>query len=125
MELTKESVLEALGNMSVMEIIALTKQLEEKWGVKALPPPATFTERQEKVPDGVVQTEFTVMITSVPSDKKMAVIKAIRDLTGLGLKESKELAESAPKLVKENLSAEDAESLRARLIEAGAVVEIK
>lgn len=124
MEVTKESVIEALGNMTVLEIIALTKQLEEQWDVKAVP--QVVSKLPEKEPEkSVAQTEFTVMIVSFPADKKMAVIKAVRDLTGFGLKESKELAEASPKAIKENVSADEAESIKAKLVEAGAVVELK
>lgn len=120
---TQEDVLRALGNMSVMQLIALTKELEEKWGVKAEPPTVQLKQpEQEKKEE---KTEFDVHLASVPADKKMAVIKVVRELTGLGLKESKDLVESAPKLLKEAVSAADADELKRKLTEAGAVIEVK
>ena len=121
---TQEDVVKALGSLSVLEVIALTKQLELQWGVKAEPQmversPDTQTEKQDS------QTEFNVILASVPVDKKMAVIKLVRELTLLGLKESKELVEAAPKMLKEGVSQADAEELKRRLTEAGAVVELK
>ena len=121
---TQEDVLRALGNMSVMQLIALTKELEEKWGVKAEPPTVQRQPDQNDAPK-VEQTEFNVTLASVSADKKMAVIKVVRELTGLGLKESKELVEAAPKLVKEGVSAADADELKRKLTEAGAVIEVK
>lgn len=121
--ISKEEALKALDTMTVLEIIALTKQLEQQWGVKAVPAPVKV---QEKKPEVQVQTEFTVKLISVPSDKKMAVIKLVREIvTGLGLKESKELVEAAPKNIKEGVDAAEAESLRIKLTEAGAVIEVK
>ena len=121
---TQEDVLRALGNMSVMQLIALTKELEEKWGVKAEPPTVQRQPDQNDAPK-VEQTELNVTLASVSADKKMAVIKVVRELTGLGLKESKELVEAAPKLVKEGVSAADADELKRKLTEAGAVIEVK
>ncbi|MGE4234650.1 MAG: 50S ribosomal protein L7/L12 [Bacteriovoracia bacterium] len=121
---TQEDVIKALGNMSVMQIIALTKELEKKWGVKAEPPPVQFQQDAPKE-QTAEQTEFNVTLASVPAEKKMAVIKVVRELTGLGLKESKELVEAAPKLIKESVSSADAEELKRKLTEAGAVVEVK
>lgn len=121
---TKEDVVNALGNLSVMELIALTRQLEAQWGVKA-EPPVVQVERQEVKDEKATQTEFTVILASVPADKKMAVIKVVRELTGLGLKESKELVESAPKPVKELIMASEADELKTKLTAAGAVVEVK
>jgi large subunit ribosomal protein L7/L12 len=125
METTAEDVIKALGNMSVMQIIALTKELEEKWGVKAEPPVVQVQQQNTPEKPGVEQTEFNVLLAVCPADKKMAVIKIVREVTGLGLKESKELVEAAPKLVKESVSAADADELKRKLTEAGAVVEVK
>jgi len=125
MSLTNEEVAQWLGNQSVMTILALTKELEEKWGVEAKP---QFTQVQpdqpnrEQVP---TKDEFDVVLASVPTEKKMNVIKAIRECLGLGLKESKELAESAPKTIKEGVSKMEADELVAKLTDAGAVVEAK
>jgi large subunit ribosomal protein L7/L12 len=108
-----------------MQIVELTKTLEDKWGVKAAPVavagaagPAAATEA------AVEQTEFTVVLKSF-GDKKIQVIKAVREMTGLGLKEAKELVEGAPKDVKADVSKADAEEMAAKLKEAGAEVEIK
>lgn len=122
---TLEEVVDWLGNLSVMQIIGLTKELEQKWNVKAEPPPVVFQPGQQSNEPKVEQTEFTVTLASVPADKKMSVIKLVRELTLLGLKESKELVEAAPKMIKEGVSKEEAETLKAKLIEAGAVVEVK
>ena len=96
---TMEEVVQALGNMSVMQVIALTKELEEKWGVKAEPPTVQVEPKQNEKQEAA-KDEFNVTLASVPADKKMSVIKVVREVLGLGLKESKELAESAPKLIK-------------------------
>jgi large subunit ribosomal protein L7/L12 len=119
---TKEDVVAALGNLTVLQIIALTKQLEEQWGVKAEPQ----VVEQQKLPEQIVaKTEFNVWLMPVSADKKMPVIKAVRDLFGIGLKESKDMVEAAPKMVKEAISPEEAETLKTRLTEAGAVVELR
>jgi large subunit ribosomal protein L7/L12 len=125
-DITNDDVANFLGNMSVMQVIALTKELEQKWGVKAEPPVVQVQTQQQK-PDtqAVAQTEFNVVLTQVPADKKMAVLKMVRELTGLGLKESKEVVEGCPKVIKESVSKEDAESYRAKLVEAGGIVEVK
>jgi large subunit ribosomal protein L7/L12 len=125
MTITNDDVVKALGEMSVMQVIALTKELEQKWGVKAEPPTVQVQPKQGPENQAVVKEEWNVILTSVPNDKKMAVIKSIRELLGLGLKESKELAEAAPKMVKEGVSKADADDLLAKLTAAGAVVEVK
>lgn len=126
MTITNEDVVNALSSMSVMEVIALTRELEEKWGVKAEPPPAVVQPgqqtQQEQAP---AKDEFDVVLASVPADKKMAVIKIVRELTLLGLKESKELVEAAPKVLKDGVSKSDADEYKRKLEEAGAVVEVK
>ena len=122
--LKKETVIEAIGNMSVMELIALTKRLEEEWGVKAEPlaQVQTFVPKEE---NKVAQTEFNVMLMSYPPDKKMGTIKTLKEMLGLPLKEAKELAEKAPVMIKEGVSTEDAQLYKTKLEEAGAVMEIK
>lgn len=124
MTITNDDVINALGNMKVTDLIALTKELEEKWGVKAEPQvqQVALTAPVETAP---VQTEFAVVLVSVPADKKMTVIKLVRDLTGQGLMESKALVEGAPKSVKEGVSKDEAEDLKTKLMAAGAVVELK
>ena len=123
-KLTVNDVVEKLGSLTVMELIALTRQLEEQWGVKA-EPQVQAVEQTTQTETQSAQTEFTVVLVSVPADKKMAVVKLVRELTGLGLMESKTLVESAPKNVKESVSKEDAEDLKGKLTAAGAVIEVK
>lgn len=120
---TMEEVVDAMNNMSVMQLIALTKELEQKWGVEAKP--QAVEVRQQREVEQVTKDEFNVVLASVPADKKMSVIKVIREVLGLGLKESKELAEAAPKLVKEGVSKIEADDLVAKLTAAGAVMEVK
>lgn len=119
---TKEDVVAALGNLTIPQLVALTKQLEEQWGVKAEPQ----VVEQQNLPEQVVaKTEFNVVLMPVSADKKMPVIKAVRDLFGIGLKESKDAVEAAPKVLKEGCSPEEAETLKARLTEAGGIVELR
>ncbi|MBK8186825.1 MAG: 50S ribosomal protein L7/L12 [Cellvibrio sp.] len=122
MSLTKEDIINAIAELSVKEVVELISAMEEKFGVSA----AAATVAVAAGPAAAVeeQTEFTVMLSSV-GDKKVNVIKAVRELTGLGLKEAKDLVEAAPKAVKEAVSKADAEAAKAKLEEAGAVVEIK
>lgn len=122
-DVTKEQVIDYLSNLPVMEIAALVKELEDKWGVSAAAPvavgPAVVEEKKEE------QTEFDVIMKSFGA-KKINVIKAIRALMpGLGLKEAKTLVESAPTPVKEGVSKEEAEEVAKSLKDAGADVEIK
>lgn len=124
MSITNEDVARALGNMSVMELISVTKELEKRWGVEAKPAPVQVQQQQPDTQSNVKE-EWNVVLASVPADKKMAVIKAVREVMGLGLKESKDLVESAPKMVKEAVSKADADDLNAKLTAAGAVVEVK
>jgi large subunit ribosomal protein L7/L12 len=120
---TKDDVIEFVSNMSVLDLSELVKELEEKFGVSAAMPVAA-------APSGVSapveeeQTEFDVMLSEV-GDKKIQVIKAIRAITALGLKEAKGLVDEAPKPVKEGVSKEEAEDIKKQLEEAGATVEVK
>lgn len=122
MSLTKEDIINAIAEMSVKDVVELITAMEEKFGVTA----AVGVAVAAAGPAAAVeeQTEFTVMLSSV-GDKKVNVIKAVRELTGLGLKEAKDLVESAPKAVKEGVSKADAEAAKAKLEEAGALVEVK
>jgi len=123
MATTKEDVLEFISNMSVLELSELVKEFEEKFGVSAQPTvvaggaAAGGAAAEEK-------TEFDVVLTGA-GDKKINVIKAVRGLTGLGLKEAKEAVEGVPTTVKEGVSKEDAEEAKKTLEEAGASVEVK
>ena len=121
-----EKIVEDLSNLSVLEASELSKLLEEKWGVSAAAPVAVAS------PDGASgaaevaeeKTEFTVVLTSA-GEKKINVIKEVRTITGLGLKEAKDLVEGAPQNVKEGANKDDAEKFKKQLEEAGASVELK
>ena len=125
-DITKDQVVEWLSNQTVLEIAGFVKELEEKWGVSAVAPVAVApapgaaagaAEAEEK-------TEFDVVLTAM-GDKKINVIKAVREITGLGLQDAKAMVEGAPKAVKEGASKEDAEEVKKKLEEAGAKVELK
>lgn len=122
---TQEEILESIANMTIMEISDLVKAMEEKFGVSAAAPVAVAAAGAAAAPAEEEKTEFDVILAAVPADKKIAAIKAVREITGLGLKEAKELVESAPKAIKEGASKEDADALKAKLEAAGAQVEIK
>jgi len=126
-DLSKEQVVDFLSKLSVMDIAALTKELEDKWGVKAAPV-AVAAAAAPAAGGGAAaaaeQTEFTVVLKEAGA-KKIEVIKAVRELTQLGLKEAKDLVDGAPKSVKEGVSKADAETFKKKLEEAGAKVEIK
>lgn len=115
-------VVNALSNMTVMELCALTHTLEDKWGVKATAPAAPIGTVQPEPLPVETQSEFKVVLTGFPPDKKMTILKLVREVTGLGLKEAKDFVESVPKTVKSELSKTDAEELSTRLKEAGAEV---
>ncbi len=128
MAVTKEEVIEFISNMTVLELSEFIKELEDKFGVSAAAPVAAVAAA---VPGAAAEaapaeekTEFDVILTGI-SGNKIQVIKEVRAITNLGLKEAKELVESAPKPVKEGVSKEEAEELKKRLEEAGATVEIK
>ena len=124
MAISKEDILEAVGSMTVMELNDLVKAFEEKFGVSA----ASFAGAGQAAagPAAPVeeQTEFTVMLMGA-GEKKVEVIKVVRAVTGLGLKEAKDLVDGAPKPVKESISKADAEALKKQLEDAGAKVEMK
>lgn len=122
MSITKDQILEAFAEMSVMEVVELIEAMEEKFGVSAAA--AVVAGGADAGAAAEEQTEFTVMMTNHGANK-VAVIKALRGATGLGLKEAKAMAESAPVAVKEAISKEEAEALKAELEAAGAEVEIK
>lgn len=125
-EVTRDQVVDFLSQMPVIELAGLIKTLEDKWGVKAAPaivagavgPAPVVEEKKEE------QTEFDVVLAAAGANK-IQVIKAIREITGLGLKEAKDLVEAAPKNVKEQVSKADAEEMKKKLTEAGATVELK
>ena len=126
-DVTRDQVVDFLSQMPVIELAGLIKTLEDKWGVKAAPvavagavgpAPAAVEEKKEE------KTEFDVVLANAGANK-IQVIKAIREITGLGLKEAKDLVEAAPKTVKEAVSKADAEEMKKKLAEAGATVELK
>ena len=126
MTAARAEIREALGKMPVLELVELIKELEEEWGVSAaaavVAGPAAGPAEEEAAEEE--QTEFTVMLQGF-GESKVKVIKALRSLTTLGLKEAKDLVESAPAAVSEGISKEDADKFRTTLEEAGATVEIK
>ena len=117
-------LVDELSNLTVLEAAELAKLLEEKWGVSAAAAVAVAAAPGAAAPVAEEQTEFTVMLTAA-GDKKIEVIKEVRAITGLGLKEAKDLVEAAPKPIKTGLAKADAEKLKAELDAAGAKVEIK
>ena len=121
-----QKLAEELSGLTVLEAAELSKLLEEKWGVSAAAPVAAAAAPAAAAAAAPVeeQTEFTVMLTAI-GDKKINVIKEVRTITGLGLKEAKDLVEAAPKPVKEGVSKDDAAKLKAQLEKAGAKVELK
>src|SRR6056297_3196941 len=121
MAVTKDDILEAISNMSVMEVVELISDMEEKFGVSAAAAVAAAPAAGggEGAAAAEEQTEFDVVMSSFGSNK-VSVIKATRELTGLGLKEAKELVEGAPSTIKEGVEKEEAESMKAKLEEAGA-----
>ncbi|MBC2750763.1 MAG: 50S ribosomal protein L7/L12 [Desulfobacteraceae bacterium] len=124
--MTKDDVIEFIANMSVLDLSELVKELEEKFGVSAAAPVAMMAGMPAAGDAGAAEekTEFDVVMTAF-GDKKIQVIKEVRAITGLGLKEAKELVESVPKAVKEGVAKDEAEKIKAQLEEAGAQVEIK
>ena len=126
-KMTKDELVNAIAELTVLELSELVKAIEEKFGVKAAAPavavaaaaaPAAGAAAEEK-------DEFNVVLTAVDAAKKIGVIKVVREITGLGLKEAKDLVEGAPKAVKENVAKAEAEELKKKLTEAGGTVELK
>jgi large subunit ribosomal protein L7/L12 len=126
MAASKEEILDAISNMTVMEIVDLVKMMEDKFGVTAAAPVAMAAAAgpAAAAPVAEEQTEFTVTMTSFGANK-VGVIKVIREITGLGLKEAKDLVEGVPSLVKESIPKADADGIKKKLEEAGAAAEIK
>ena len=126
MAVAKEEILETIANMTVMEVVELVEAMEEKFGVSAAAAVAAAPAAAAGGAEAAVEekTEFDVVMSSFGSNK-VSVIKAVRGITGLGLKEAKELVESAPSTIKEAASKDDAETMKKQLEEAGASVELK
>ena len=121
-----ESILESIEKLTLLEAAELVKAMEEKFGVSAAAPVAVAAApAAAAAPAEDADAEVSVILASVPADKKIAVLKEVRTLTGLGLKEAKDLVEAAPKAVKENIKKDEAAAIKKTLEEAGAVVEIK
>jgi large subunit ribosomal protein L7/L12 len=119
-----EKIVEELSKLTVLEAAELAKQLEEKWGVSAAAAVAVAAAPGAAAAPAEEKTEFTVVLASA-GEKKVEVIKEVRAITGLGLKEAKDLVEGAPKTVKEGVSKDDAGKIKAQLEKAGAKVELK
>ena len=119
-----EKLVEELSTLTVLEAANLSKMLEEKWGVSAAAPVAVAAAAGAAAAPAEVKDEFSVVLTAA-GDKKINVIKAVREITGLGLKEAKDLVECAPKSVKDGVPKADAEKLKAKLEAEGAKVELK
>ena len=127
--LGKDEILDAISNMTVLELSDLVKAVEDKFGVTAAAPVAVAAAAPAAGGDGAAapaeeQTEFDAVLTEVGANK-ILVIKAVRELTGLGLKEAKDLVDAAPKAVKEGVTKEEAEQVKEKLAEAGATTEVR
>jgi large subunit ribosomal protein L7/L12 len=127
-DVTKEQVVDFLSQMSVLDLAGLTKELEDKWGVKAAPvamaaAPGGAAAGGAAAP-AAEQTEFTVTLLEAGGNK-IGVIKAVREVTNLGLKEAKDMVDGAPKIVKDGVSKADAETIKKKLVDAGAKVDVK
>jgi large subunit ribosomal protein L7/L12 len=126
MAVSKDEILDSISKMTLMEVVELISDMEKKFGVTAAVPVAAVAGPGAAAAAPVEeQTEFTVTLKEYPADKKVTVIKVIRELTGLGLKEAKDLVEGAPSVVKEGVAKADTETMKKKLEDAGAKVEIK
>jgi large subunit ribosomal protein L7/L12 len=129
MAVSKDEILEAISNMTVMQVVELIADMEKKFGVTAAAPVAVAVGggggAAAAAAPAEEKTEFTVSLKEYPADKKVGVIKVIRELTGLGLKEAKDLVEGVPSVVKEGVNKADSDTMKKKLEEAGAKVEIK
>ena len=128
MAVSKDDILEAISNMSVLQVVELIADMEKKFGVTAAAPVAAAAGGGGAAAAAAPveeQTEFAVTLKEYPADKKVTVIKVIREITGLGLKEAKDLVEGVPSLVKDSVAKADVEVIKKKLEEAGAKVEVK
>ena len=124
MALSNEEILDAIADKSVMDIVELVKMMEDKFGVTAAAPVAAAAPAAGGGAAAEEQTEFNVILASFGANK-VNVIKAVREITGLGLKEAKDMVEAAPKELKEGIPKDEAESIKKKLEDAGATVEVK
>ncbi|MBU0790352.1 MAG: 50S ribosomal protein L7/L12 [Burkholderiaceae bacterium] len=122
---TKEEILDAIGNMSVLDVVDLVKMMEDKFGVSAAAPVAAAAGPAAAAAVVEEQTEFNVILAGIDPAKKVSVIKVVREITGLGLKEAKDLVEGAPQTVKEGADKAAAEEMKKKIEEAGGKVELK
>ena len=128
MAVNKDEILDAISKMTLLEVMDLVSDMEKKFGVTAAAPVAVAAAPgagAAAAAPAEEKTEFTVLLKEYPADKKVTVIKVIREITGLGLKEAKDLVEGAPSTVKEGVSKADTETMKKKLEEAGAKVEVK
>ena len=125
--MTKDELVNAIAELTVLELSELVKAIEEKFGVKAAAPAVAVAAAAAPAAGGAAEEkdEFNVVLTAVDAAKKIGVIKVVREITGLGLKEAKDLVEGAPKAVKENVAKAEAEELKKKITEAGGTVELK
>jgi large subunit ribosomal protein L7/L12 len=122
----QEEILNAISNLTIIEVVDLVKAMEEKFGVSAAAPVAAATAGPAAAAAPVEEkTEFTVTLKEYPADKKVTVIKVVREVTGLGLKEAKDLVEGVPSVVKDSVNKADSEKIKKSLEDAGAKVEVK
>lgn len=122
---TKEEILDAIAGMSVMDVVELVKMMEDKFGVSAAAPVAAAAGPAAAAAAVEEKTEFTVVLASIDAAKKVNVIKVVREITGLGLKEAKDLVEGAPQVVKEGVDKKTADELQKKIEEGGGKVELK
>jgi large subunit ribosomal protein L7/L12 len=126
MAVSKDEILDAISKMTLMEVVDLISDMEKKFGVTAAAPVAAAAgPAAAAAAPAEEKTEFTVTLKEYPADKKVTVIKVIREITGLGLKEAKDLVEGVPSLVKEGVNKADSDAMKKKLEDAGAKVEIK
>jgi large subunit ribosomal protein L7/L12 len=128
MAVSREEIVDAIGKLSVLEVVELISDLEKKFGVTAAAPvamAAAAAPGAAAAAPAEEQTEFSVTLTEYPADKKVTVIKVVREITGLGLKEAKDLVEGVPALVKDAVAKADVDAIKKKLEEAGAKVAVK
>ena len=127
MAVSREEIVSAIGNLSVLEVVELISDLEKKFGVTAAAPVAAAAAPAAAAAAAAVeeQTEFSVTLTEYPADKKVGIIKVVREVTGLGLKEAKDLVEGAPALVKDAVAKAEVDAIKKKFEDAGAKVAVK
>jgi large subunit ribosomal protein L7/L12 len=127
MAVSREEIVSAIGNLSVLEVVELISDLEKKFGVTAAAPVAAAAAPSSAAPAAAVeeQTEFSITLTEYPADKKVGIIKVVREVTGLGLKEPKDLVEGTPALVKDAVAKAEVDAIKKKFEDAGAKVAVK